>query len=170
MKTKLIERTADISECGTWRYELRRRWNLNLPSMLVIMLNPSTADHRRDDQTIRRVWKRASHSGHGELIVGNLGAGRSFNPYTWMRMEDPIGPRNNDVLESLLYEAHRNQSTVVVGWGAHGAFMQRDDWFLAAAKRAKVTLYCYEHTRKRFPRHPLYIADSKQLELYRKVE
>src|SRR5262245_34301763 len=164
----MIKRSADISPCGTWRYELRRIWNPPLPPMLVVMLNPSTADGKHDDPTIRTIWKRAAHSGHGELIVGNLGAGRSYNPHVWKRMPDPIGPLNNEVLEALLREARERYATVVVGWGAHGNFMQRDDWFLDTARKVGVTLYCLGHTLHRFPRHPLYVAESKELEVYRK--
>lgn len=164
----IIKRTADISKCGTWRYELRRIWNPRLPPMLVIMLNPSTADGKRDDPTIRKIWKRAAASGCGELIVGNLGAGRSYNPQVWKKMPDPIGPRNNDVLEALLREARTRNATTVVGWGAHGDFMQRDEWFLNAAWRANVMLYCFGYTLNRSPRHPLYVAEAKELEIYRK--
>jgi hypothetical protein len=48
-------RTAVISEDGVYRYVLYREWDVQLPTILFIMLNPSTADGDSDDPTIRRV-------------------------------------------------------------------------------------------------------------------
>ena len=49
--------TAIISDCGLFRYELRRRINPwdGAGTVTFIMLNPSTADALRDDLTGRGV-------------------------------------------------------------------------------------------------------------------
>lgn len=71
---------AHISDCGTYRYWLRRVWNKELPACLFIMLNPSTADGYEDDPTIRRCVNYAARWGFGSLIVCNLTPYRATGP------------------------------------------------------------------------------------------
>lgn len=44
--------TATFSPCEQYRYELTRQWNFGSPSLLVVMINPSKADHKKKDQTV----------------------------------------------------------------------------------------------------------------------
>lgn len=44
-----IRRSADLSDCETYRYDLTREWDSDLPKVVWIMLNPSIADERVDD-------------------------------------------------------------------------------------------------------------------------
>ncbi|OWK26567.1 hypothetical protein AJ87_05785 [Rhizobium yanglingense] len=48
-----IKKTAVISDCGRYRYELTRVWEMGRPLLVTCMLNPSTADADNDDPTIR---------------------------------------------------------------------------------------------------------------------
>ena len=45
---------AKISSDGKYRYSLVREWDKEKPKVLFIGLNPSTADEKTDDPTIRR--------------------------------------------------------------------------------------------------------------------
>ena len=56
---------AIISACGQYRYHLWRRWDELLPTMVWVMLNPSTADATEDDPTIRRCIGFAKREGCG---------------------------------------------------------------------------------------------------------
>ena len=159
----LVKRSAVISECGTYRYELRRVWNDRLPPYVSGMLNPSTADHEIDDPTIIRNWRRAEAVGCGSLIVWNLGAARTTEPAKWRQMPDPIGPENDDHIRRILGECWRRSGTAVVGWGTLGSFMGRDKIARRIAAEAGVTLYCLGTTRDGQPRHPLYIANAQPL-------
>ncbi len=40
--------SAVISECGRFRYLLIREWDVHLPRVAFVMLNPSTADADKD--------------------------------------------------------------------------------------------------------------------------
>ena len=62
---------------GPYRYLLWREWNAKLPRLLWILLNPSTADERVDDPTLRRVLGFSRSYGFGGLEVVNLFALRS---------------------------------------------------------------------------------------------
>jgi hypothetical protein len=52
-----------LSDCGTYRYELWRRWAEG-PHVLFVMLNPSTADAVTDDATIRKCIGYAKRWGY----------------------------------------------------------------------------------------------------------
>jgi len=59
-KTKKIKyggmkKDAKLSDDKLYRYQLSRIWDEDKPTVLFIMLNPSTADADVDDPTIRRV-------------------------------------------------------------------------------------------------------------------
>jgi hypothetical protein len=73
------ESWADLSDCGTYRYRLGRRWAEG-PVDVWIMLNPSTADATVDDRTIGRCMEFSRRWGAGALVVGNLFALRATDP------------------------------------------------------------------------------------------
>lgn len=75
-----MKKTAEISKCGKYRYQLSRIWDESKPIVLFIMLNPSTADANEDDPTIRRCIGFAKSWGYGGLMVGNLFGLRATNP------------------------------------------------------------------------------------------
>ena len=74
-----MKRSAEISECGKYRWWLRRRW-ADGPVVCFVMLNPSTADAEQDDPTIRRCIGFAQAWGCGALEVRNLFPFRATNP------------------------------------------------------------------------------------------
>jgi hypothetical protein len=49
-----IARSANLSRCGAYRFTLTRTWSSEGGRVCLIGLNPSTADHLRDDPTVRR--------------------------------------------------------------------------------------------------------------------
>jgi len=66
-----MKKDALISSCGKYRYHLERHWG-DVKPCLFIMLNPSTADGRKDDSTIKRCVAYAMSWGYGKLYVINL--------------------------------------------------------------------------------------------------
>ena len=74
-----MERGADISPCGRYRYSLWRKWGPGATCMFV-GLNPSTADETADDPTIRRCMAFARDWGYGALCMANLFAYRATDP------------------------------------------------------------------------------------------
>ena len=73
------EKSAKLSDCGTYRYELRRWWGTGAP-VAWLMLNPSTADAKQDDPTLRRIIGFSYRWGYGGLIVVNLYPFRASKP------------------------------------------------------------------------------------------
>src|SRR3954454_21911255 len=93
--TLLSRGSAVFSKCNRYRYRLDRIWDEARPPLAFGMLNPSTADHERNDATIERCERRARALGFGSLIVWNLFAFRSTKPSTLKAQDDPIGPKND---------------------------------------------------------------------------
>ena len=113
-----IERAAVISKCGAYRYSLTRKWS-DAPLLSFVMLNPSTADAKEDDPTIRRCIGFARREGAGGLIVANLYALRSPSPEALWSARDPIGPENLQTLAGLAAQAVDQSFPIVCAWGAH---------------------------------------------------
>jgi hypothetical protein len=121
--------------------------------VLFVGLNPSTADARQNDPTIRRCIDFARRWGYGSLAVGNIFALRTPYPRILKASTDPVGPRNDWWLRKLGSEA----SLVIAAWGADGAFLARSK----SSRRLFDQLWCLGRTRSGEPRHPLYLrADS----------
>ena len=64
-------RKAHFSRCGRYRYALERTFSGagGDGSVLLVMLNPSTADAEQDDPTIRRCQGFARRLGAERLLV-----------------------------------------------------------------------------------------------------
>lgn len=158
---------ADFSACGSYRWQLRRRWEPSRPELLFIGLNPSRADGRRDDPTLRRLLGFARRWGHGSLTVVNLFARISPNPAALGRCADPIGPANDDWIRRALAEALTGPApaSLWLGWGNGGRWMGRDRQVLEllAAAGASQSLLVLGHTASGQPRHPLYAPAASVL-------
>ena len=73
----MYEKSAIISECEQYRYELRRIWQPKKGLVCWVMLNPSIADANIDDPTIRRCIGYTAKWGYGGRVVVNLFALRA---------------------------------------------------------------------------------------------
>lgn len=164
-----LERSAEISPCGRYRYELVRRWGA-APMVAFVMLNPSTADAIDDDPTIRRCEGFARAWGHGGLVVVNLFAWRATDPHELTlahdRGEDVVGPETDArTLASIGRAAptagaparDRDVSSVVAAWGNRGRFLDRDFAVQRMLAAAGVDLLAIRTTKAGAPEHPLYL-------------
>lgn len=162
-----IDRKAEFSECGQYRYSLSRQWGFPAPPtparfILFIMLNPSVADARIDDNTVRKITKMARRWGYDGLLVGNLFAYRSTNPDRLFAVADPIGPDNGDYLLDLADEA----AAIVVAWGntADAVAEGRAAQVVEMLRGAGRDLACLGFNTSDAPKHPLYLRDATERE------
>jgi len=152
-----IETYAEFSNDRKYRYDLWRIWDREKPFLMVIGLNPSTANEAEDDPTIRRCKRFAFDWGFGGLCMMNLFAVRATKPKDMLRNVSPIGGSNDD---RLLKNA-KNSGMILAAWGANGSHLARGFDVRKLIEREK-QMMCLGRTIAGQPRHPLYIkADTK---------
>lgn len=149
-----MKKDAYISTCGHYRYSLRRIWDITKPFVTFVGLNPSTADARDDDPTIRRCIQFARNWNCGGIVMLNLFAFRSTDPKRLTEIIDPVGPANNLTVRGL---CHENVKFVVCAWGTKGNLLNRDNLTIQMLRRDGLKLYCLDTTKDGYPSHPLYI-------------
>lgn len=149
-----MKRTAILSDCGTYRYELRRRWS-EAPAVGWVMLNPSTADASVDDPTIRRCIGFAQRWGYGGIVVRNLFALRATNPRELATHSDPFGPKNLEHLRT----AARDELTICA-WGNGGT--DYSEPIIRVLMESRVALHHLGLTGTGQPKHPLYLKATTE--------
>jgi hypothetical protein len=150
--------SAVFSECRRYRYSLTRTWKRASAKVMFIGLNPSTADEKVDDPTVRRCTGFARKWGYGGMILTNLFGFRSTDPKLLKSVPDPVGPGN----DQTIIRCSRSSACVVVAWGIHGVLQERDEDVLALLSAP----LCLGVTKSGSPRHPLYLPAGTRLRDY----
>lgn len=158
-----IERDAIISPCSLYRYRLTRSWgNKQDPkSCVFVMLNPSTADHARDDTTIKRCMSFARREGCDMIEVYNLYSYRATKPADMFSAEDPVGPDGDVWLRHL---GVVGADLIIAAWGHQKGI----DYRVGVVREllSDQTVYCLGRTKDGYPRHPSRLAGDTPLEVY----
>ncbi len=152
-------RTANLSIDGLYRNELRRVWDAGLPLLVVVMLNPSTADAERDDPTLLALIWFAKLWGFGGLLVVNLRAYRTSKPAELFAAhasgENTIGPDNHRFVGEALDYAAASSGKVLVAWGTGGADLGLDAHVASRARARGLQMVCLGRNRDGSPKHPM---------------
>lgn len=163
----MAQRAASFSACGRYRWWLLRAWEPALPRLLFLGLNPSSADHSRDDPTLRRLLGFARCWGYGSLEVLNLFSRRSASPALLRRCDHPVGAETDKwIRDRVCHHAVTSGPGAVLwlGWGNEGARTGRDRQVLAwLAGGPALRLSSIGLTAAGHPRHPLYAPAAARL-------
>lgn len=158
---------AVLSDCGTYRYRLWRHWDWGEePGMRVcwIMLNPSTADARADDPTVRRCVGFTQRWGYGGMEVVNLYPQRTTDPdRLGADGIDPYGEGERN--RNSVAAAGLTSDLVVVAWGARAPRSPAMTRTLRDLRSMR--LMCLGRTKSGAPRHPLYVRGDTELQVWR---
>lgn len=164
---------AELSDCGHHRYLLWRVWDTTRPPLGWIMLNPSAADARQDDPTIRRCVAFAKRDDYGGIRVANLYSLRATHPYKLSMAGDPVGGPDGDPWGWLIPWGPGRASghDVALAWGS----LTNRRWGPRRARSVidkappDVRLLCLGTTKSGQPRHPLYLASDTPFVAYSEV-
>jgi hypothetical protein len=140
---------AEFSECGNYRYWLKREWDSRKEKIMFIGLNPSTANAVTDDPTIRRVRGFARDWGYGGVYMLNLFAIVSPDPKVLVSHADPVG----EFCDHFLRVMSKEVRTVAFAWGAFPEARKREQEVIAMFPDA----ICLKKTAAGNPGHPLYV-------------
>jgi hypothetical protein len=154
---------ARLSECERYRYSLWRVWDVSLPPAVFVGCNPSTADAKEDDPTIRRCVAFARRWGRGGMYMVNLFPYRATDPRELHGVVDApglLGERNVDdglVNDDWIQWAVEGAGVVVAAWGAIKLPPQHE----RRREEVRVLLgdgaVALRLTKDGHPSHPLYV-------------
>ncbi len=153
LQDSAIVRSALVDSSGYYRYALGRQWQPEARRLTILMLNPSRADDRTDDPTIRRCMALAQGWGFGAITVVNLFAYRTAYPRQLREIADPIGPENDDALITAATQA----DLLLLAWGNSGHLYHRDQAVLALLKPYQERWCAIARNQTGHPCHPLYV-------------
>lgn len=147
-------RGAILSPDRGHRMVLWRIWDESQPYVAFVGLNPSTADEREDDPTIRRCRGYAKQWGYGGLVMLNLFSFRATDP-----SELPLGNWGADAIvrnDEYLCWFSAGAALTVCAWGNHGAYMGMGKRTWPMFRRA----HYLSRTVSGQPGHPLYLPSN----------
>lgn len=141
-----------------YRYSLIREWDITLPKIVYIMLNPSIADHLKGDPTLNKCLNFAIESGYGSIEIVNLFAFRATDPGKLKKVKNPIGINN----DAFIINAVTDAETVILAWGAEkGKYLSRDEQVLELIYQFKDKIKCFEdYSDTKKPQHPLTLKNG----------
>ncbi len=151
----IIYKKAIFSSCYAYRYSLSRIWDKKKKFVLFIGLNPSTADDKVDDPTIRRCVNFAKNWGYGGFLIVNLFAYRTTLPSNLKKVKCPVGKDNDKYIVKLSKKA----DLIVAAWGNNGNLYSRDKQVLNLIPN----LMCLKINKSGQPAHPLYLKKDLKL-------
>lgn len=157
---------VDDARHPRYRYHLTREFEEGEGTVAFVMLNPSSADHQCNDDTVRQCIRLARSWRYRTLEVGNLYALYAPDPAELRCVDDPIGrPYNDDYLRCIATRC----DNVVVAWGGQGSdalgttiFKDRSNHVLqllrcameSACRQPRVHRLVWTATEKGYPLHP----------------
>lgn len=152
------DRSAVLSDCELYRWRLERSSGLPGPTVLIIGVNPSTADAIEDDQTIRKDMGFGARLGWSRILKGNLCAWRATDVRELARAVDPIGDECDVHLAAMIAEA----DVVIGAWGPLTKlpkYLRRRHLEVARlVERAGKPIMCFGTAKDGQPRHTLMLA------------
>ena len=157
--SSMLETGAVFSPCERYRYALWRIWDRGKPVCSMIGLNPSRADARVNDPTIRRCINWAYRNNFGSLYIGNLFAWRAVKPRELYVCDAPVGPDNDEILLML----HELSDLTLFFWGNHGQHLERN----RAIRQIITNGFCLRRNKTGEPAHILYLPANLKAVPYR---
>lgn len=152
---------AVFTDDRSHRLYLWRRWNKQRPWVMFIGLNPSTADERLNDPTVRRCIGFAVNWGYGGIFMCNVFTLVSTDPKK-LNTETPI-VREAHLAMRVIRKRCRE---AVAAWGSLITQVRAGEDRLHRIQEDLGPLHCLGLTKHGHPRHPLYLPYSASLRLY----
>jgi hypothetical protein len=151
---------AYLSDDRRYRYWLIRVWDDSLPVNCTCGVNPSTADEKENDPTIRKDIGFSERQGFGGLLKVNVSAFRSTDPRP-ARCHD-IGEENTPSCIRMYFDMWECKQFIAC-WGRNGRYLQSH---VDALVREFPDAVCFGRNGDGTPKHTLMLSYSTLLEAY----
>ena len=163
-----------FSECGSYRWILKRELLSGKKTVVFIGLNPSKASSSTNDSTLKRISNFCLRWNYRNIYVINLFGLISNSPIQLSKSNDPIGANNDLIfLKSLEFWRNNTNCELWLGWGDKGQLNRRDHKVLKLIKNFSNFKSKENNHSKRVlslgiskrgnPRHPLYMSNQSFL-------
>lgn len=161
MSRNYTAKGATISPCGKYRYDLWREWEHPKPDepwCVFSGLNPSKADGKDDDPTIRREVDFAERWGFKRYAKVNAYGLRSTDPTgLWTGFVEPVGAENDSYIRAWAQRSAR----FVGAWGDNVQLL-REHEVKTIVRELGIAIYALRLTKRQHPQHPLRLrADTE---------
>jgi hypothetical protein len=144
-------REAEFSIDKKERYSLKREWDKSKNKILYIMLNPSFADDKNDDPTIRRLINFTKKFNSGGFLVGNIFTTITPNPKELDKSKG-MSDKNFEELIKLINKVDQ----IVYAWGSSIEEPK-------LLKKLVLNPKCFGKNLNGTPKHPLYLPSQTNL-------
>ena len=118
-----MKKSAIISDCNKYRYELHREWDKDKKKVLFIMLNQSTACGVTNDLTTIRCINFAKKWGYGGIMIGNIYPFRAKRPKDlkkWLNEgSDHAFWKSGDDNRNHVGDMAQQADMIVCAWGCN---------------------------------------------------
>jgi hypothetical protein len=145
-------KNAILSSDRKYRYVLSRIWDDSKQAVMMVGLNPSTADENEDDPTVARCINFAKSWGYGGIYMLNLFAVRTPKPKKIYKADEPIGSENDKYLKEYSQKCDK----IICAWGNDGSYKNRSN----EIKSNFSHLYYLKINKSGEPAHPLYLKSD----------
>jgi hypothetical protein len=135
-----------------YRCQLKLVFQDEKPLIAFVGLNPSTADDKKDDRTIRKCINYCKIWGYGGFYMVNLFAYRETDRSQIYKVENPNGPENDFYLKRVFDDVE----LVICCWGNDGVLKARNKEVLEMIKEP----FCLSVNSTGELAHPLYLNNS----------
>jgi hypothetical protein len=150
--------SARFSVCERYRYELSEVWDSNKPLLLWILMNPSVANLDHSDPTLIKTGKYSRAWGFGGQLVGNVHAYRATNSNDMLKVDDPVGPEN----DNALVEMAKRSKLIVLAYGIPPKKLSQRGIHVAKLLAKIHDLHYLKLNIDGSPSHPLYLPVNLQ--------
>lgn len=149
-----------------YRWSLTRNLGGSRP-LVVIGLNPSTADAERNDPTIGREIGFAKLWGYSWLVKVNAYGYRTKSPAVMRKAQksgvDIVGEHNDQTIVAAIAIAEQSDGRVMVAWGGNiDIERERAIGEVVARNFRDAKLWAFKLNGDGSPSHPLYLKSDIQ--------
>jgi hypothetical protein len=159
-----MKKAAIFSDDHKHRYVLTRIWDESKPLCCFVMLNPSIADDKIDDPTIRRCITFATNWRYGGFYIINIYSYITSNPKNII--EDEKSKHDNICFHRDIMNM-KNIRLFVFAWGINKIDKEVVNILINYLKYCGLQPYCIKQNKNGSPAHPLYLKSDLKPILYK---